>query len=628
VVNIILKSSDSSGSASLLVGSYGDSKVNPHHEHNGLTRDLLLDKGFKLFGNGFVHLSAQLRDHDFTNQTGADLVTSAGFGTPLVPRSPTSDPFPSKVSGDSKSKVGAFAVNAGLHLDGGAEVYGNATYAHRDAESWQNWRTPTKAPTFYPDGYSPLETVSEDDFAVSAGIKGLTSGGWHWDFSSVYGKDDIAIGVERSVNRPLLRDTGTSPTSFYSGQYTFSQWTNNADFSKAVDIGWSAPLNVALGLEMRRESYSLGAGDAASRYDFGPDGFAGYALADAGTHSRRNYAVYVDLSARPVPQWQISLAGRREHYSDFGNTFNAKLTNRYDFTPAFGVRGTISTGFRAPTLQEEYYSATNVGPTFADVKLRANSAAATLAGAKSLGPEKSRNLSFGLVFRPAPRVNATLDVYQIDVRDRIIGSGTLSGAGADAAIRAHGSALDPSLTGATVSYLTNGADTRSRGLDASADFGTDLGDAGRITWTTGLNVNHNHITKVGRVGGLDPATASPITDATPKNKFILGARYFLGTWSANLRLTRYGKTELTVADVDTGGAPYHTNRVDPTVIADFELAYEVTSAFSLTAGVKNLFNRFPEKGVSQGFSHPYVYPSFSPFGINGAFYYVKAGYSF
>jgi iron complex outermembrane receptor protein len=626
VVNIILKSSPSTGEISATAGTYGHSKVNPHHDHNGLTRDLLVDKGFALPSSGFAHLSAQLRDHDFTNQTGADLVTTNGFGTPLVPRSPTSDPFPSKTSGDSKSRVGSAAVNAGFHL-GGAEVYADATYAHRNAWSWQNWRTPTKAPTFYPNGFEPLETAREDDHAATLGIKGISGAGWHWDFSTTYGRDRIAIGVEDTVNRPLLRDTGSSPTSFYDGEFTFSQWTSNADFSKSFDLGWQAPLTFAFGLEARHESYSLGAGDAASRYDFGPDGFPGYALADAGTHTRRNVAGYVDVGVRPSPQWQISVAGREEHYSDFGNTFNAKLTSRYDFTPGLALRGTVSNGFRAPTLQEEFYSATNVGPTYADVVLPPNSAAATHAGAKPLAPEKSTNLSLGLVATLAPRLNVTLDMYRIEVRHRIVGSGTLSGPGPDAAIVAHGSVLDPSITDATVSYLTNGVDTRTHGLDATAEYPMNLDRYGKIKWTAGLNLNHNKVIGTSLAGAINPAAISPVVDATPKSKLIVGARYFYGDWNLNLRATRYGDTELTVADPDTDGAPFHTNRIKPTTIADLEAGYDFSAGLSLTAGVKNLFNHFPEHAISQGYTHAYVLPSFSPFGINGAYYYVRLAYS-
>ncbi|SFU91218.1 TonB-dependent receptor plug domain-containing protein [Pseudoduganella namucuonensis] len=628
VVNIILKSSPSEGGLSLLIGQHGDSKVNPHREHQGLTRDLSINKGFALGKDGYLHLSAQVRDHDFTNQTGADLVTTRGFGTPLVPRSPSSEPFPSRISGDPKSRFANAGVNAGLRLGGGAEVYAIATAAHRDSESWQNWRTPEKAPAMYPMGFSPLETVKEDDYALTVGVKGVAASGWRWDLSSTYGRDYMEIGTEHSVNRPLLRDTGSSPSVFYCGSYTFSQWTNNADFGKSFDLGWSAPLSVALGMEWRRESYSLGAGDPASRYDFGPDGFLGYALSDAGTHGRRNLAAYVDLGTRLSPQWQINVAARAEKFSDFGNTVNGKLTSRYEVSPTFAVRGTVSNGFRAPTLQEEFYSATNVGPTYADVLLPTNSAAAALAGAKALEPEKSTNISVGIVATLAPRLNVTADFYQIAIRDRIIGSGVLQGAGPNAAIVAHGAVLDPSISGATVSYLTNGADTRSRGVDATATYSSNYGALGAVKWSAGLNLNRNTITAIHRPAGLSPAAASAIIEATPKAKLILGANYFNGDWTANLRATRYGATQLTVVDPDTGGAPYHTNRIAPATIVDIEAGYAVSSAFTLSAGVKNLFNRYPDKAVAQGYSHAFVLPSFSPFGINGAFYYVRGGYQF
>ncbi|WP_177307259.1 TonB-dependent receptor plug domain-containing protein [Pseudoduganella namucuonensis] len=628
VINIILKSSPSDGAASLMAGQHGHSKINPHHEHNGLTRDLMIDKGIALGRDGFLHWSMQARDHDFTNQTGPDLVTSNGFGSAPVQRSPSSDPYPSRVSGDPKSRFVNAAVNASLRLSAEAEAYAVATAAHRDAEAWQNWRTPTKAPTVYPLGFSPLTTVKEDDYALTVGVKGVTASGWRWDFSSVYGHDYVETGGEFTVNRALLRDTGSSPTSFYDGSYTFKQWTNNADFGKSFDMGWSAPLSVALGLEWRHESYGIGAGDPGSRYDFGPDGFQGYALNDAGTHSRRNIAAYVDLGVKPAPQWQVSVAVRGEKFSDFGNTVNGKLTSRYEVAPTFAVRGTVSNGFRAPTLQEEFYSATNVGPTYADVMLPTNTAAAALAGAKMLEPEKSTNLSIGIVATPVPRLNLTADFYQIAVRNRIVGSGVISGSGANAAIVAHGSVLDSSITRPTVSYLTNGADTRSRGVDATATYASNFGDLGSVKWSAALNLNHNVFTNIKRVGGLNPAAASQIIDATPKSKLILGANYFNGDWSGNLRATRYGTTELTVSDPDTGAAPYHTNRINPATIFDLDGGYQLTSNLTLNAGIKNLLNRFPDKAISRGFSQPYVYPSFSPFGFNGAFYYAKASYQF
>lgn len=180
----------------------------------------------------------------------------------------------------------------------------------------------------------------------------------------------------------------------------------------------------------------------------------------------------------------------------------------------------------------------------------------------------------------------------------------------------------------TVNYLTNGADTRSRGVDASATYASNYGDLGSVKWSAALNVNRNEITGITLARGLTPSAASLVIDATPKSKLILGANYYNGDWNANLRATRYGETQQTVPDPDTAAAPYHTNRISPTVIVDLDTGYQLTSNLTLSAGVKNLFNRFPDKNISRGFSQPYVYPSFSPFGFNGAFYYAKASYAF
>lgn len=628
VFNVILKASPRNGTLSASAGRYADSKVNPHHEHNGLTRDVQYDQGFKWGEHGFAHLSAQVRDHDFTNQTGADLVTTAGWGTPLVPRSPNSEPFPSKVAGDARTKVADLALNAGYKLAADMDFYSVATAAYREAQTWQNWRTPFQAPLYYPDGFEPRLRTRETDYGLTLGVKGRTGAGWSWDLSSTYGYNDVALGSDFTVNRPLFRDTGSSPSSFYLGQYTISQWTNNADFTKSIDIGWQAPLNLALGLEYRRESYSLGSGDAASRYDFGPDGFTGYALNDAGTHKRSNIAAYVDATVKPTQQWLVSVAGRQEHYSDFGNTSTVKLTSRYDWSPALAVRGTVSNGFRAPTLQEEYYSNTNVGPTYANVLLPTNSEAAALAGASQLKAEKSKNFSVGLVINPASRLHATLDVYQITIRDRIIASGSLSGAGADAAIVAHGSVLDPAIKNATVSYLTNGVDTRTRGLDATADYTSDFEDAGKVKWTASWNINQNRIINITRKGGLDPTAASPIIDATPHDKLVMAAKYFLDDWNANFRVSRYGTSKLTVTDGDTGGKPYHTNSMNPAWIFDLEVGRDLGENWSVSGGAKNLFNHTPNHAIRQGYVHAYVYPSFSPYGINGAYYYGRVAYRF
>ena len=165
-----------------------------------------------------------------------------------------------------------------------------------------------------------------------------------------------------SANRSLFIDTHASPVNFYDGQFIASQFVGTIDTSRGFDVGFASPLTVAFGAEAREDTYRIDAGDPTSYYKEGPQSFPGFAPASATNQSRKNYAVYMDFAAAPIEQLQIDIAGRFEHFTDFGDTQIGKVTARYDFTPEFAIRGTISTGFRAPTLDEEYYTAVNVSP--------------------------------------------------------------------------------------------------------------------------------------------------------------------------------------------------------------------------------------------------------------------------
>jgi outer membrane receptor protein involved in Fe transport len=245
---------------------------------------------------------------------------------------------------------------------------------------------------------------------------------------------------------------------------------------------------VAAGLEHRIDKYEIEAGDAASRYKEGSQSYPGFSLTDAGSHRRTNKAAYIDVAGNPIADLTVDVAARYEHFSDFGNAKVGKLTSRYDFSPAVALRGTFSNGFRAPTLAEEYYSATNVGPTTAFVQLAPNSAGAKLVGVDGLKPEKSTNLSLGLVLNPAKDVAITLDVYQIKIRDRIVGSGALYGSGGSvnspavtAAIKANGNVLDSTVSQTGINIFSNAVDTRSRGLEFVTTINSNYGTAAR--WT-------------------------------------------------------------------------------------------------------------------------------------------------
>ena len=190
------------------------------------------------------------------------------------------------------------------------------------------------------------------------------------------------------------------------------------------NVGMASPLTVAIGAEAREDTYGIGAGDPASYYKEGAQSFPGFTPTAAGNHSRKNYAGYVDFALAPIEALQLDVAGRVEHYTDFGDAQIGKITARYDFTPQWAIRGTVSTGFRAPTLAEEFYTAVNVSPNTATVQLPANSAAANLLGLGNLKPETSISYSVGIVAHPLDDLSATVDAYSIAIGNRIVTSAT------------------------------------------------------------------------------------------------------------------------------------------------------------------------------------------------------------
>ncbi len=296
---------------------------------------------------------------------------------------------------------------------------------------------------------------------------------WNWDLSSTYGRDTNDFYTRDTSNPVLYSQTGFSPTDFYDGTFTSKQWTNNLDFVRDFDVGLAGPLSVAVGAEYRRDDYVIDAGIPASYQLGGSAAFQGFSPLDAGDHSRNNTAAYVDLAAKVIGGLRLDIAGRHEHFSDFGNETVGKFTARYDFTPAFAVRGTVSNGFRAPTVAEGRYTKSSTSPTSTGVNLAPNSPAAALFGLGNLQPETSTNYSLGVVFNPAPQFTSTLDAYQIRLSDRIVNSGTLyyllNGRVVSPlvgqAISINGNQLNPTLTTVSVNLFTNGVDTRTRGVD-------------------------------------------------------------------------------------------------------------------------------------------------------------------
>ena len=232
----------------------------------------------------------------------------------------------------------------------------------------------------FPKGFNPREKTSRRTTTRSPAASRAWRRAGTGTCRRTYGRDTNDISTLNSANASLFLATGFTPPNFYDGTFTSTQWTTNLDIDREFDVGMATPLNVAFGGEIRRETFGITAATRARSSRRAASPIPGFQPTDAGTHTRTNYAAYVDFAGDPIANLKIDLAGRYEHYTDFGDATSGKLTARYDFSPAFAIRGTVSTGFRAPTLAEEFYSATNVAPTFAVVQLPPNSAAAAAGG--------------------------------------------------------------------------------------------------------------------------------------------------------------------------------------------------------------------------------------------------------
>ncbi len=499
--------------------------------------------------------------------------------------------------GDPESTREVLGINAGETLGYGIELYLFGTYGHRDAQSWRisAARIRTTAPMgrrcrrSIPTASRPSRRSTRTTSPSPAGVKGENFAGWHWDISSTFGGDSDGIGVANSGNSSLFIDTGSTPTTFHVSDYNTSQWTNTLDVSRPAALGLPAPVNVALGFEHRRDTYSLGAGDPASyytsansdtnsTYSSGAQALPGSLPSVAGAHSRNSIGTYVDLATDLTPDWDVDLAGRYEHYSDFGSTENGKVRTRYAITPNLAIRGTASTGFRAPSLAEEYYSAVAVGPGYASAQLPVSSPAAVALGSKPLKPEDSTNFSIGIVAQPLPRLHATLDAYQIRIANRIVDSADYTNANVGNDLLLNGVVL-PTGTAPQAQYYANGATTLTRGLDAKLDYPTDFGAYGSVKWDAALNVNYTNVRNItlnaDGTPNLNAAAISYLRTATPKNKIIVGGTWYRDDWSVTLHETRYGHVAQQDVDQFTF-SNYYLNTVNAAYITDLEIGYDLT----------------------------------------------------
>jgi iron complex outermembrane receptor protein len=723
VINFITKKRTSGGDLNLTVGRYFD--------QGGQRYDVMGTVAFAPWEGAYVDVTGERRfqARSFRGDldprvvdTGVNANSNTGVngGRYLLGRFPgirdfNNYPEVNQIAGDGKLQLTNGAVSMGTRLTSNIDLYSFNTYSHKKGYSFQNYRVPTVvfgkrritgAPTAtgvsaacannlvvatcaatsadipFPQGFLPQQFLDETDYSVNLGIKGAFAG-TTFDLSTTYGKDISRTNVLDSANAALYYDTSTTtapgytPRDTHNGDFIFDQWVTTLDLTHQINAGLAEPITLAGGLEYRRESYELKSGELASYYigtgvaGGGIQSFFGYAPSDASLNRRHVFAQYLDVSVKPIDRVFIEGAVRHENYDDFGDTTIFKLTGRFDLSPAIAIRGTASTGFRAPTLAEGFYSGVNVGPTSITGVFPPNSAGAAALGISNLGPEKSTNFSAGLVLHPIGQLTVTIDGYYIKIRDRIVPSSTFLGysnncrtniAGAPCtaivspsvvtALRGNGvpvdsviAAIDGGAAGTVgVSTFVNGIASRTQGIDILATYPLDLGNAGRINLSLSGNYNQTKILSVNppptnidrRQPVFDVYAQSSLTDTTPRYRVTASGNWRWDQLSVNLRESYYGSQSI-IRTLPNDGVARYRQTINPQFITDLEIGYQIIEPVKLSIGANNLFNNYPTEipkfirdqlfaQSSTGFITRY--PTDSAIGINGGYYYARLNLSF
>ena len=623
VVNIVLKGSGDGGSIALGGGQYS--------EGDGKQWQLSGDTGLTLSGDaGTIHVAAQAGHQDMTNRAG-----------PYQGSAPNTGNFPNVGQtafklGDPDVDQSALSLNANLKI-GENNLYLSAMSSARDITSFAFYRSKNHSgqgallAQVYPNGYVPEINQDARDRSVVVGLKGVSASGWNWDLSYNLGDSRLDFRTQNTINYAL---GATSPRSFYDGALQYTQQVVNADFSKAVNIGLEYPATFSVGAEHRQETWEQTAGEADSYFGSGAQGFGGFTPRNAGNYERHNYAVYAGLEGDFTEKFSAGLAGRYEDYSDFGDQFSGKLSARYAFTETVALRGTVATGFRAPSLAQQHYQAvtTNItsGVAYETGTFPAAGAAAQALGADPLQAETSLSYSLGLVLQPVDRLYVTIDAYQIEIDDRIVLSSNLNIANNAAAQALLANLGITNVTSAR--YFNNAIDTRTRGVDIVGTWNIPLATS-NLDLTTSYNYNKTEVTRIApNPPELDALGANlermgrdergRIEEGAPRDKFAIGANWSFANWGVNGNATRYGNVVNRHAT-----NPAQDQTFSPKWTVDLSANYRPNQNWTVTVGADNVLDEYPEGSIFANSTFGLIpYSLYSPFGFNGRYVYGRVAY--
>ena len=589
-------------------------------------------------GKGSVTVAAEYRHHNRTNRASfdpRDQIVQGDGGSNVVGQ-------PNHRWGDPDTRDLLTFVNASIPLDQSQThfLYAFGGFSQRDANSAGFFRRAIDArtwPQIYPGGFLPVIEPTVHDASATVGAHGAR-GKWTYDVSGQYGRNSFAFAVDDSLNVSL--GPASTKTTFDAGTLSLDQFVANAGVGRALRVkGFTGPVNVAFGAEYRHENYEIRAGEPDSYRDggvpnqFGGPGaigaqvFPGFRPTNEVAASRDNAAAYVDVEG-DLRRWlRLGAAARTEHYSDFGGTLDGKITARLQPVRGFIVRSSVSSGFRAPSLAQSFFSSTatnflNLGQGLVPVEsltLPVDSAPAQVLGAVALKPEQSRHVTGGVVITPTTALEITMDYYRIAIDDRIVLSGNFTAAPIAALLAPFGAN--------SARFFTNAIDTRTDGVDVTSSYRLAVG-TGDLLLLAGYN--HSTTDIVGSVATppqleayssvlFDRIERRRIECAQPHNSLRVGGYWATTRFGLDVHALRYGafcSFTLNPADDQEYAAKWLT---------DVQGSYRV-GPYRLAIGAQNLFDVFPDRNSTvNSFNGIQTFPSHSPFGMNGRTIYARVG---
>jgi iron complex outermembrane receptor protein len=682
VINIVLKDDDSQGSAAV---SYGK-----HKKGDGATTNIALNKGFSLADKGFINTSLTLRKRELTDRSGLHgtclypncLETSSNTFLATDPRelSASRNTF---IVGDADTEQLAFILNAAYEVFSG-QTYGFITFSERKniSDTFFRHNNDTNNP-YLQDGEATIEQgflpkINSDirDISYNIGYQQDFNDNASLDFSYTFGKNNIDYTTTDTINASYANalSNNTSgitaddirkiiPRTASAYGLVLTQQSINLDFTRDFDL-----FSLALGGELRADRYQVTPGDEYSYQDYdtlnctslfpidlsaGTQGFRGIGPQSSVDETSQVISFYVDTEVQVTENVLISTALRYDNYKDFSDSANAKLAGHWVLDQNLAIRGSISSGFRAPSMQQLYFN--NISTQFVNDPdnplgdqiplqvgtFRNDSLLALAIGIPKLKEENSMNYSLGAVIKLSDSANLTIDYYAINIKDRIVISDKLR----QGLSPLFDTALE--LSGANAGqFFLNGADTKTSGLDIIATWHTPF-FTGDLNLTFAANFTDTEVvdlyTPIGGGLGNIPAEEifseqdiSIIEEWQPQDRLSLTSLYKINDFTINLAFNRYGKYTIS----DGGRQTFNAE-----ILTDLRINYQINNNLSINIGSNNLFNVYPDKNQisnsragtivdsqgntivnSQGI---FTYSRRSaPFGFNGAYYYLGLEYSF